>query len=92
MTDRMLNAQDVAKITGYCENTARAMMRKMPHFIAPGGARRKTMRVWQSDLMQFLHEHTVTPTAQKGRKKAAVPRAVFPCGLDENGRIPRRKA
>lgn len=86
--DKMLTAKDVAKVIGCCENTARAMMRKMPSFTPPGS---KLIRVWQSDFMQFLHSNTVDPNAKKGRKSAPRPLLRFTEGLDEQGRIPRRK-
>lgn len=90
--DKMLAARDVAEIIGCCENTAREMMRKMPHFVAPGGKERKTLRVWQSDFLQFLRTNTVDPGERKGRKTAPRPLPRFTEGLDANGRIPRRKA
>ena len=90
--DKMMTAKDVAAVIGCCENTAREMMRKMPHFVAPGGKERKTLRVWQSDFMQFLRSNTVDPDAKKGRKSAPRPVLRFAEGLDANGRIPRRRA
>jgi hypothetical protein len=90
--DKMMTAQEIAEIIGCCENTARDMMRKMPHFVAPGGKTRKAIRVWQTDFMQFLRANTVDPDARKGRKSSPRPLLRFTEGLDADGRIPRRKA
>lgn len=90
--DRMLTVKEVAGIIGYCENTARDIMRRMPHFVAPGGTARKAIRVWQSDLMAYLAANTVTPGQRTARKKAPAPRVLLADGLDERGRIRRRKA
>ncbi len=90
--DKMMNAKDVAKILGCCENTARDMMRRMPHVTLPGGKTRHAIRVWQSDVAEFLRSNTVDPGAKKGRKSAPRPILRFAEGLDEQGRIPRRRA
>lgn len=90
--DKMLTVKDVAAVIGCCENTARDMMRQMPHFVAPGSNARKTVRVWQSDLILFLRTNTVDPNAKKGRKYVPRPVLRFTEGLDEQGRIPRRRA
>lgn len=93
--DKMLTAEEVAKIVGCCESTAYTLMRKMPHFSPPGrSGGRKLIRVWQSDLLAFIANNTVDPFARKGgRKPAPKVLPILDADLFEpDGRIKRRRA
>lgn len=89
--ETLLSPSEIAKRLNCCENTARAMMRKMQHIILPGGTAHKMVRVSETAFRAWLMQNTVDPTPpHKGRKNAPTP---FKCpadGLDERGRIKRR--
>ena len=90
--DKMLTAKDVAGCMACCENTARAMMKQMPHVVLPGGKAHKAVRVRECDFRVWLMQNTVDPQSPaQGRKKAPTLRMFTGEGLDERGRIPRRK-
>lgn len=92
--DKMLTAEEVAKIVGCCARTAYTLMRNMPHFSPPGCGERKLIRVWQSDLLAFIAKNTVDPAAPKGgRKPAPKVLPILDADLFEpDGRIKRRRA
>lgn len=89
--ETLLSPSEIAKRLNCCENTARAMMRKMQHIILPGGTAHKMVRVSETAFRAWLMQNTVDPTQpHKGRKNAPTPFKYPTDGLDERGRIKRR--
>ena len=89
--ETLLSPSEIAKRLNCCENTARAMMRKMQHIVLPGGTAHKMVRVSESAFRAWLMQNTVIPDEpRKGRKNAPRPVFMMADGLDERGRIKRR--
>ena len=95
MKNPLMNSEAVASfIGGISPRTAAGLMRTMPCVNVSNGEQRKRLRVYQSDLEQWLAKRRAVQPVHSSAK-AEKPAAQKPRrgdGLDENGYVLKRHA